>query len=964
MKKAVLSDRWEGVRKLSAGVLMLAMLLLSSNANLAFSEEGAPADAATTTEATSSGDTSIVTGDAAADTTANNTVNSNDTSVTGTDSQGTPGDDVCDDLDLPEGCPEGASASDASAASTTPSAEIVNTNTADVSNTSTTTAETGTNSAGATGSGNASVDTGNAVAAGNVINVVNTNLVNSNGFIALLNLVFGAGNLDLRSALSFFDGNGNAASDCSLESCGSGQLKVVNNSDAEVVNDIVVRSQTGGNTASAEGGDASVSTGNAYAAANLINVVNSNFVNSNYLLLSINSFGGMNGDLVLPNADFFKNFFGAGSGTAGGTTVSNNNTADVTNNVDVQAETGNNTASSTDSGGASVTTGNSGAGTSVVNHVNTNLFGGSNFFLLVRVYGNWAGQIFSAPPGISWSEGPGGVQIFSDPSEGGGSGGSTLDVANTNRASVLNNVSVVALTGENKVASEGGAASVDTGDAFAAANVINVVNTNVIGKNWMFAILNIFGDWNGNIAFGRPDLWLGATAENASNADVGTEVPFTFTVTNNGDADATNVVLKPKSVPNLSFGGTNGWNIGTVKRGQTVEFTRAAKVTGSLPTGTTPVTLSITATGLENDANISDNTEEVTVSLTRIDRGWVGAVRPNIETIDPIWKVTKTTSASSTIPAGSSVTYTVVVQNDGGPGYDSVLRDTIYDANGEVVTVNGWNLGTVAPREEIRVTYTVAFGTAMKPGVYTNKAQVTARGRSSAPQYSVVANSGIATADVALGPPLPIVSAHKLELSNVRITSIGANRDTALVEWDTNVPATSKVVFGEVAGDYTYDVKVDPYFGYPQGTTQEEDKKTHHRVLLTGLEPGTAYKYRAVSFASPGVASDEFDFALELLSTPMPAATGAIAMADTNTSGYEKMTKSSPLAIEGWDGASNLDQEIVVPPTVSMVPTSSLMQLAAVIGIMNDGWLTAALLVLSLFFFLTLFNGRKKGIKN
>ena len=53
-------------------------------------------------------------------------------------------------------------------------------------------------------------------------------------------------------------------------------------------------------------GDAGVTTGNAYAAANVLNLVNTNIVNSSYLLLSFNNFGDLSQDITLPSDGFFS----------------------------------------------------------------------------------------------------------------------------------------------------------------------------------------------------------------------------------------------------------------------------------------------------------------------------------------------------------------------------------------------------------------------------------------------------------------------------------------------------------------------------------------------------------------------------------------------------------------------------------------------------------------------------------
>jgi uncharacterized repeat protein (TIGR01451 family) len=628
---------------------------------------------------------------------------------------------------------------------------VANDNEADVATDTTVEAGTGTNVAA--GDGGAAIVSGSAVASANVINVVNTNIFDSRGFLIFLNALFSNASVDLRNIDFFGDGSGNG---CAVESCvGQEQLSLENTNDAFVTNDVVVRAITGENTASSTVGDASAQTGNAYASANVINVVNTNLTRTNYLLLAFNGFGDFAGNIILPNQEFFSRFFqeGASIGSAS-TTVESENTADITTTVNATAETGGNTASTTD-GTAAVLSGNAHAGTNVINETNSNLFGGSSLYILFRVYGTWGGSIFGLPPGISWTETPSGIALFSDDTStasgpSGNPSGGELSVKNTNTASILNNVSVYALTGENKVESETGDALVASGDAYASANIINVANTNVVGRNWIFAIFNIFGDWNGNITFGQPDLWLGARAESPDNPlRPGSEVIYHFTVTNRGDSDATNVVINGTTKNNLlsfeSDTGTPGrqgrWNIGAVPRGETVEVTYRGTVAGDIPYGIFSAATLAEVTSDQGDNNPSDNTESLALVVSNPDPV-IGAPRgPRAETPDPQLSVIKMSSTTEPVRAPASVDYSILVKNKGGSAYDAVLVDTLRSETGEVLHEQTWELGEILPNEEIRVTYTVTFGTATTPGVYTNIADVKARARSPVSQYSVEANA-------------------------------------------------------------------------------------------------------------------------------------------------------------------------------------------------------------------------------
>jgi hypothetical protein len=571
--------------------------------------------------------------------------------------------------------------------------------------------------------GGASVETGNAVSVANVVQVINTNIFNSQGLLYFLNALMGNIALDLRNAFSILTGNSPASSPCSLTDCAdTGTTVTVSNQNiAEVTNTVSVTASTGNNTADAGSGDATIQTGDAYASANVVNVVNTNIVNSNYLLLSVNNFGAFGGDIVFPGAEWFQDLLAQSTIRPGSeTTVTNTNTAQVSTVGEVQADTGDNTTGGT----GTITTGDSHAGATVVNQVNTNIFGDSMLFLF-RVHGNWAGNVFGLPEGMSWREGENGVELFLDPSGVSAPQGSTdrLTVTNSNTATVTNNVSVFALTGENHATSSEGGANIQTGDAYASANVVNVVNTNILGRNWVLAIFNIFGDWTGNISFGQPDLWVGARAVVPSNVRGGSCFDYEVTVNNLGDAVATNVVLDTGYRTNEQD--ISGFNhpsrthptvtIGRIEPRGTHLVTLTSCISRNVPGGST-LTTEFTASSRETDSHANNNTDRI--SITTVPGGG-SALRLGASDLT----VTKS-SDTPVITASSTVNYTLVIKNNGGPVYNALLVDTIYNTAHVAMHEQRWGLGTILAGEEITISYSTDFNASTTPGVYSNEAFV------------------------------------------------------------------------------------------------------------------------------------------------------------------------------------------------------------------------------------------------
>ena len=676
------------------------------------------------------------------------------------------------------------------------------TNSGILSSFASTTAMTGDNTVTG-GDGSTVVATGNAIATANVINVVNTNLFNSSGLILFLNQLFGGG-LDLTQYdLSYFFGGSPGASPapnagqktqpCTILTClNSSAVNVFNTNIATVTNSVLVRASTGDNSASSTSG-ALVQTGDAYAAANVLNLVNTNLVNSSYLLVSFNNFGNLTKDITLPGASFFQRLFTGGGAlpqmNSSTYSIHNTNNGTTTASTTADAVTGNNTASSDASSTASISTGNAYTSASTFNQENTNLLGGASVFMLFRVWGNWTGTVQGLPPGILWQQTPEGVSLVSanasssDSSEDttcqyakhtlvGGPcyNSSSFLASSTNTATLNNDVHVYALTGANQATSDSGTSTIDSGNAYAVANVVNMVNTNIIGRNWIFAIFNIFGDWSGNIAFGEPNLWIGTVAQTSNPTPPNSDVTYVFTVANHGSVDATNVVLKADFNPNsliwsdpTTMVTTTGvaWNLGTIAAGTSHEFSYIAHVPAIQPGNTLTIPLTTAVSGSQNDSDLTDNTDAVTIVVSAPPRAsggggggvWNGGGAPNFTytSASPKISVVKTASMS-TSTATSSVEYTVVVSNakDAGPLYGSMLTDTLTDPSNTVIYNNSWNLDTVEPGDQITLTYTVDFASTTLQGTYHNVARMSGLVGAPSTRFGSVAPPMSATSDVIL----------------------------------------------------------------------------------------------------------------------------------------------------------------------------------------------------------------------
>lgn len=276
--------------------------------------------------------------------------------------------------------------------------DIYNENKANITNTVIVDSNTGNNIANNNG-GDVSIDTGDAVAGANVVNLVNQNLVGNNWIFAVIN-VFGLWTGDL-----IVPGNGLLDGGHDL---GYSNVDIVNENNADIDNDATADVNTGNNIAQGNGGNTTVDTGNALASVNIVDIVNTNIVGSNWFFLMINNMGSWSGNIMHWDGEssgfqtVFNYVFDSVDGmfSSGSLDIHNNNSANIQNNINVQANTGGNTAND-NSGDASISTGDAIAWANIFNFVNNNIVGNNWMFSIVNIMGEWTGDTVFAYPDMT-----------------------------------------------------------------------------------------------------------------------------------------------------------------------------------------------------------------------------------------------------------------------------------------------------------------------------------------------------------------------------------------------------------------------------------------------------------------------------------------------------------------------------------------------------------------------------------
>jgi hypothetical protein len=317
------------------------------------------------------------------------------------------------------------------------------TNDAVIENTMVLASETGENVADDNGGGSVAITTGDANVAANSLTFANNNLAG--------NILYGVVNIfgDLIGDIVLPESYLNTlCSNCgsNLVASNTGNLAGSTNESSvsqtfndttnqfntlDIDNVLLIDAETGGNTASRNGGDggAAITTGDTNIEANIFNVANSNVNGGTWWLVLVNEAGnwvgrilgspdgasmaGSAGTEFSINADgeIVASNSGNGADSTNNATVNqtvNNNTtqinnATINNFLDLSAVTGRNTANDNIGGDVSITTGDANIVANLVNFVNNNIAGNGRLIVtVVNVFGSWFGD-FVAPGQIKES---------------------------------------------------------------------------------------------------------------------------------------------------------------------------------------------------------------------------------------------------------------------------------------------------------------------------------------------------------------------------------------------------------------------------------------------------------------------------------------------------------------------------------------------------------------------------------
>ncbi|MFC1727294.1 hypothetical protein ACFL0Y_02105 [Patescibacteria group bacterium] len=700
----------------------------------------------------SSGDASIDTGGAAAGVDGNTQVNTNDVSLEGAGQSG--------EADSQEGEGDGEG-----------EIEITTDNQADVDNDLCALAETGSNSTENI-QGQAVINTGDALAWVNLLNFINTNFIGSQVeflFLDLLDEEVGEGSelINLHEIWQEILGKKAGGELGSIEESEFERMDALikNLNQVDLTNNVCVLAETGQNEAN-QSGSAEINTGDATALANILNLTNVNVFGSEILFFIINIFGSSDGDLVLPRPENFTadSPTETGEGDNGQVIeIEVENQAEVENELMVEAQTGDNQIIAGGSE-AEIESGDATALANVFSLVNLTVWQNDWFFLIINTLGGWTGQVFgwASPDGVeSQDQESQTYQLGSGTGPGGGNGqgSSTLSLENSNQALVGNNLSVMANTGENEINDSQESSTIKTGEATALVNLFNLINFNLVGGRMFFGVINVLGNWSGNIIFAYPDV-LVSLSNGSGQIKVGETTSYTLSYENKGYDEANNVVVAFELPDGLSYlGDTSGltpeisgqsylWTIGTLGIGESNSFQIQVHVEPDFnfddnqlsfwskifpqahaaenEISSEIVAVALIATG-DPESDTNNNSDSVKTKVYASENDSEGD-NQEVDQSQPVLSVTATNNVNQFVYSGDIVTFEVVVKNESGvKAKDVLLTHQLFNGLPEnSLGVAEFKVGDLSAGKGVKLSFGLKMGngSGLSAGDYHTVSQV------------------------------------------------------------------------------------------------------------------------------------------------------------------------------------------------------------------------------------------------
>lgn len=413
----------------------------------------------------------------------------------------------------------------------------------------TTTSPTSTTSTASGQTGDTVLKTGDAVNSVSTVTVANTNL----------DLTLNPSNNTSPTAQdTTIDANGSNSNNA-IDLSNTTNQNTNQTNIGSVANNLDQNTITGDNTANFNLGNTTVISGDANTSGTLLTTLNTNL--AGVAVAEFNVVEDHQGDIIL---DFSSScILGCdsllGSITNNGSDSTNSaninqsdtkttfqvNDGETTNNMTLASDSGNNTASFNTGGDNTIVTGDANVSANAITFLNNNI-SGNVAVGVVNIYGDLNGDIIL--PSSVFDSLTGSSNSSSTISENGSGSQNATDInqttnTNTNQANtadIENNLIFAASTGDNDAnLNTGGNTTVKTGDANVETQTLNIANNNVEGGDWWLVLVNVAGEWIGQLFGGNGGNMAGSSG---TQFQVGQDGSITATNGNGTDSQNTQSV--------------------------------------------------------------------------------------------------------------------------------------------------------------------------------------------------------------------------------------------------------------------------------------------------------------------------------------------------------------------------------------------------------------------------------------
>lgn len=317
-------------------------------------------------------------------------------------------------------------------------------------------------------------------------------------------------------------GSGPASSN-KITNDGSTSQQAQTNTNSTINNGLNSNATTGnaGVISNTAAGDAT--TGDATATTTIANVVNSAVTPSSVggvanFVSNVN--GDVHGDIVLYPM-ILAAVLQAASSQSHDTSLTANNSTDITNDINLDATSGDATVANNTQAG-SATTGAANTVANVINIINSVIASGTSFIGTVNIYGNLDGDILISPDFLP--------QLLSSTAS------SNTDVTSTNNQAITNNLNLNATTGNATIAGNTEAGNATTGNAATNVVLLNLTGHQVVASDSLLVFVNVLGTWVGMIIDAAPGTTSAALGNGVSQNlvdDTTIDSTNNSTITNN-----------------------------------------------------------------------------------------------------------------------------------------------------------------------------------------------------------------------------------------------------------------------------------------------------------------------------------------------------------------------------------------------------------------------------------------------